>query len=49
MEATIDEVLTPQLEEGITIAEFKNTEESKKALEDSYANIHLVFETYYQK
>jgi len=49
MEATIDEVLTPQLEEGITIAAFKNTEESKKALEDTYANIHLVFETYYQK
>ena len=39
--------LTPQLEEGITIAEFKNQEKTEKALENTYANIHLVFEAYY--
>tara|TARA_R110001632_G_scaffold10505_7_gene38833 strand:+ start:1705 stop:2304 length:600 start_codon:yes stop_codon:yes gene_type:complete len=49
METSIEETLTPQLEEGITIAEFKNTENSKKALENTYANIHLVFDAYYKK
>lgn len=35
--------LTPQVEEGITIAEFKNEKETKEALKNTYANIHLVF------
>ena len=38
--------LTPQIEEGITIAEFKNQKASKEALQNTYANIHLVFDTY---
>ncbi len=46
MEAPVDEKLTPQLEEGINIAEFKNSNEAKKALQNSYGNIHLVFESY---
>ena len=49
METTTKEVLTPQLEEGITIAIFKNKEDSVRALENSYGNIHLVFKAYYQK
>lgn len=48
METTLEETLTPQLEEGITIAEFKNQEETKKALQNTFANIHLVFEAYHQ-
>ena len=39
--------LKPQLEEGITIAEFKNEIATKKALQNTYANIHLVFESYW--
>lgn len=35
--------LIPQLEEGITKAIFKNQEETKKALENSYENIRLLF------
>lgn len=38
--------LTPQFEEGITIAEFKNKAQTSKALENTYANIHLVFHAY---
>ncbi|MEQ6124693.1 NUDIX domain-containing protein [Pseudotenacibaculum sp. MALMAid0570] len=38
--------LTPQIEEGITIAEFKNKSNTKEALKNTYANIHLVFEAY---
>jgi 8-oxo-dGTP pyrophosphatase MutT (NUDIX family) len=49
METTTKEVLIPQLEEGITIAIFKNKEESERALDNSYGNIHLVFKAYYQK
>jgi len=49
METTTKEVLIPQLEEGITIAIFKNKEESVRALDNSYGNIHLVFKAYYQK
>ena len=49
METKSNEVLIPQLDEGITIAMFKNKEETVKALENSYENIRLVFETYYQK
>lgn len=39
--------LTPQIEEGITIAEFKNETDTQEALKNTYANIHLVFETYH--
>ena len=49
METTTKEVLIPQLEEGITIAIFKNKEDSLRALDNSYGNIHLVFKAYYQK
>jgi ADP-ribose pyrophosphatase YjhB (NUDIX family) len=49
METKSNEVLIPQLDEGITIAMFKNKEETVKALKNSYENIRLVFETYYQK
>ena len=38
--------LTPQIEEGITIAEFKNADETRNALNNTYANIHLVFEAF---
>tara|TARA_R110002073_G_scaffold53840_4_gene138880 strand:- start:86068 stop:86664 length:597 start_codon:yes stop_codon:yes gene_type:complete len=40
--------LTPQTEEGITIAEFKSQEDTDEALKKTYANIHLVFETYHR-
>lgn len=40
-------ILTPQIEEGITIAEFKNQQETQEALTNTYANIHLVFEAYH--
>jgi|TARA_B110000046_G_scaffold170547_1_gene190595 ADP-ribose pyrophosphatase YjhB (NUDIX family) len=49
METTTEEVLTPQLEEGITVAIFKNKKDSVAALENSYGNIHLVFRAFYQK
>src|SRR5699024_1248981 len=35
--------LTPQLDEDITKVEWKNFEESKKALKNSYENIKLLF------
>ncbi len=38
--------LTPQREEGITIAEFKNKEATQEALQNTYANIHLVFKAF---
>lgn len=41
------EKLTPQLEEGITQVAFKNQRETHKALENTYANIKLVFESYH--
>lgn len=37
--------LTPQLEEGITEAVFKNQEETTSALENSYENIRLLFKS----
>ena len=46
MHSPLEEKLSPQLEEGITIAEFKNKKEVKKALENTYANIRLVLEAY---
>jgi len=37
--------LIPQLEEGITEAVFKNQEETKRALDNSYENIRLLFKS----
>jgi hypothetical protein len=42
------EILTPQLEEGITDVVFKNKEDSVRALQNSYKNITLVFKAFYQ-
>ncbi|CAM1360512.1 NUDIX domain-containing protein [Tenacibaculum sediminilitoris] len=38
--------LTPQLEEGITEAVFKNKEATCKALQNTFANIKMVYESY---
>lgn len=38
--------LVPQVEEGITIAEFKDQKATQEALQNTYANIHLVFDAY---
>jgi 8-oxo-dGTP pyrophosphatase MutT (NUDIX family) len=38
--------LIPQLEEGITQVLFKNEEEVKRALQNSYKNIELVYDRY---
>ena len=38
--------LKPQLEEGITEVVFKNAHQTKKALQNTYANIKLVYDTY---
>ena len=46
MSSTHKGVLTPQLEEGITEVVFKNKQESLKALDDTYANILLVYNEY---
>jgi len=48
MHTNFEGILTPQAEEGITIAEFKSQEDAEKALKNTYANIHLVFETYHR-
>jgi ADP-ribose pyrophosphatase YjhB (NUDIX family) len=47
MHSNYQGTLTPQIEEGITIAEFKNLQETRQALTNTYANIHLVFEAYH--
>jgi hypothetical protein len=36
--------LQPQIEEGITKVIYKNKEDVKKALENTYGNIKLLFE-----
>ena len=46
MESDFKGDLIPQIEEGITIAEFKNDEQTRDALKNTYANIYLVFEAY---
>ena len=43
MHTDYDGNLTPQLEEGIKKAKWKNFEKSQKALRDSYENIKLLF------
>lgn len=47
MNTTYKGTLTPQLEEGITEVVFKNQPESEKALEDTYANIILVYKEHF--
>ena len=46
MQSDFKGVLTPQLEEGITKAVFKNSAETSKALENTFANIRLVFDKF---
>ena len=47
MHTDYDEDLTPQAEEGIKKAKWKNFEKSQKALRDSYENIKLLFHKEY--
>lgn len=49
MQTNSEQNLTPQWEEGITQVAFKNTQEKEAALENTYANIKLVFEAYFEK
>lgn len=44
MRSTSKEILIPQLEEGITEVIFKNHEQTQVALQNTYANIKLVFD-----
>lgn len=46
MSSDYDGELNPQEEEGITEVVFKNEKQIEKALENSYANIKLVYEKY---
>ena len=46
MTSNYSEKLTPQLEEGITEVVFKNKTAIEAALENTYANIQLVYNTY---
>ena len=46
MTSDSEEVLVPQLEEGITIAVFKNQTAITDALQNSYKNIELVYDTF---
>lgn len=48
MSVEANQTLTPQLEEGITDVAFKDHNQTKIALQDTYANIQSVFEKYYQ-
>lgn len=49
MNTNFKEELIPQLEEGITKVEFKEKNEVSKILDNSYANIKLVYESYQKK
>ena len=46
MTSDSEETLVPQLEEGITIAVFKNQTAITDALQNSYKNIELVYDTF---
>ena len=48
MKTNFQEKLTPQLEEGITKVEFKNKTQTSLALQNTYANIKLVLDSYNQ-
>ena len=43
MKTSHDDILIPQTEEGITKVKWKNKRKTRKALENSYANIRLLF------
>ena len=49
MSSDFDEELVPQTEEGITKVLFKNENEINKALQNTYANIKLVYDTYKER
>ena len=49
MNAPSNDTLKPQLEEGITKVAFKDEMKTYKALQNTYANIKLVFEAYRAK
>ena len=46
MSSNYDKELVPQIEEGITEVTFKNNLEINDALQNTYANIKLVYDTY---
>jgi hypothetical protein len=46
MSSDYNKELVPQLEEGITEVVFKNEAAIAKALENTYKNIELVYDTY---
>ncbi len=46
MSSNYKKELTPQLEEGITKVLFKNNSDAKEALQNSYKNIKLVYDTF---
>ena len=48
MKTDSDQILTPQENEGITKVKWKNLEQSKKALQKSYANIQDLFSQKYK-
>ena len=48
MEAGFQKNLKPQLEEGITKVLFKDKEDVKEAMKNTYANIKLVLDAYYK-
>ena len=48
MESDFQNNLKPQLEEGITQVLFKNTDQVKQAMKNTYANIKLVLDAYYE-
>ena len=49
MSSDFDKELVPQTEEGITKVLFKNDTEINEALQNTYANIKLVYDTYKEK
>ena len=49
MHSATEQNLVPQLEEGITKVEFRNQILKEEALQNTYANIKLVFESYEKK
>ncbi len=48
MQSDVQKNLQPQTEEGITEVVFKNKEEIQSAMQNTYANIKLVLDTYYK-
>jgi len=49
MSSDFDKELAPQTEEGITKVLFKNDTEINEALQNTYANIKLVYDTYKER